>query len=289
MTISPNKKVSVIVPNYNYGKYICRRINSIMKQTYPIYELIVLDDYSDDESRKIIGKKLGEVQAKYPKLKIRFVQNEKNSGKAMVQWKKGWEMATGDYVWIAEADDLCSKKFLAEAMEGFNDKEVLLSYTESMIINSWGLIITPDFRWSRDKEKTGHFAHSYVNDGKNEIQEIMAIRCTIPNVSGVIFKKSQKILKYLKESLRFTQVGDWYLYAKILENGKISYNHKSLNKFRIHKKSKTNKTKNDKSHYNEILEMHDYFRNNYDLSKKVLARMKEEEKRVRERMGAVHD
>ena len=38
------KKVSVIVPNYNYSKYITERIDSILMQTYPISELIILDD-----------------------------------------------------------------------------------------------------------------------------------------------------------------------------------------------------------------------------------------------------
>lgn len=288
MTILPSKKISVIVPNYNYGRYINRRIDSIVRQTYPIHELIVLDDCSSDRSVETIEKKIIKVRKKYPNLKIRFVKNQKNSGKAMMQWKKGWELATGDYIWIAEADDLCSRNFLTEIMKGFNDPTVVLSYAESAVINGWGLMIAPNFRWSRDKEKTGHFTHNYVKDGRDEIQEIMAIRCTIPNVSGVVFKKDQRVLKFLEESLRFSQVGDWYLYAKILEDGKVSYNQKSLNMFRIHQKSKTNRTKNDEKHFDEIVEMHRYFEDNYDLSEKVLEWMKDERKRVKERMRVAH-
>ena len=57
MSISQNKKVSVVVPNYNYGKYLRKRIESIIKQTYPIYELIVMDDASTDGS-DVIAKNL---------------------------------------------------------------------------------------------------------------------------------------------------------------------------------------------------------------------------------------
>ena len=281
------KKVSVVVPNYNYARYIGRRIDSIVRQTYPIYELIVLDDCSSDGSVEEIEKKLAKVQAGYPELRIQFVRSEKNSGKAMAAWKKGWGLATGDYIWIAEADDLCSRKFLAEVMEGFDNPRVVLSYAESVIINSWGLMIAPNFRWSRDKEKTGHYKESYVKDGSQEIEEIMAIRCTIPNVSAVVFKKDSKFLKYLEEALKFTQVGDWYFYAQILKDGKIAYNRKSLNRFRIHGGSVTRNSNEQKAgrHLAEIKEMHEYFKKNYDLSEVAIKRMEAEAQRVEERMG----
>lgn len=279
------KKVSVVIPNYNYGKYISKRIDSVLKQTYPIYELIVLDDCSTDNSVEVIEKKLVEVREEHPKLKVGFVKNEANSGKAIAQWKKGFELTTGDYVWIAEADDTCSKKFLEEVMKGFNDSEVVLSYSESMLINGVGIMVAPNFRWSRDKEKTGHYKNSYIKDGKEEITEILAIRCTIPNVSAVVFKKDKKYLKFLDEALQFMQVGDWYFYAKVLENGKIHYSHQSLNRFRIHRKSVTSEAKKAKQHYDEIVELHNYFKKNYDLSKEVLDAMEDEQNRVRMRLS----
>lgn len=282
-----NKKVSVVIPNYNYARYLKWRIKSILKQTYPIYELIILDDKSSDDSKKIIELEIKKIKVKYPELKLKFVENSENSGKAMMQWKKGFELATGDFVWIAEADDLSSRYFLEEVMKGFEDPEVVLSYTESMIINGRGFIIAPNFRWSRDKEKTGHYKRSYIKDGKREIEEIMAIRCTIPNVSSVVFRNNKKNLKYFDEAIRFTQVGDWYFYVKVLENGKISYSKKSLNKFRIHSDSKTGESKKDRKHYEEILRMHDIFKDKYNLSGEILDRIKSEEARVRAKHGII--
>ena len=281
------KKVSVVVPNYNYEKYIDKRIETILTQTYPVYELIILDDMSTDNSVTVIDKKLAGVRVKYPDLKVQFAVNEKNSGKAILQWKKGFELATGDYVWIAEADDLSSRRFLAEAMKGFDDPEVVMSYTESKLINSHGVILTPNFRWSRDREKTGHYKESYVKNGLREIEEIMAIRCTIPNVSAVVFKKDGKIpyLRYFDEAAKFSQAGDWYFYTKVLEHGKISYNKKALNKFRIHGKSKTAGAKKDNKHYEEILSLHKEFALRYNLDEFVQKRMLNEEKRIAKRMG----
>ncbi|MBR2753953.1 glycosyltransferase family 2 protein [Candidatus Saccharibacteria bacterium] len=304
MTILRNRKVSVVIPNYNYKKYLRKRIESILEQTYPIYELIILDDGSTDgsvaEIKKILKKhsfKLLEhnlannrgennYSFKNEKLNVRFIINEKNSGKAISQWKKGFEVATGDFIWIAEADDLSSRKFLEKVMEGFKDAEVVLSYAESMIISGMGLIIASNFRWSRDKEKTGHYEKSYVKDGAQEIEEIMAIRCTIPNVSAVVFRNDAKIpyKKYLGEALKFSQVGDWYFYSKILEHGKISYNRESLNKFRVHKESKTAKAKKGRSHYEEVLDMHKMLLKKYDLGEEMKNKMEKEEKRIAERI-----
>lgn len=289
MTISQNRKVSVIIPNYNYGKYIKKRIKSILNQTYPIYELIVLDDCSTDGSADLIKNLVLDLKLKNPKLNIKYIGNEKNSGKAMSQWQKGFELAKGDYIWIAEADDLCSKNFLENVMAGFNDKDVVISYAESKVINSKGIMIAPNLRFSRDKERTGHYKNSYIKGGKEEIKEIMAIRCSIPNVSGVVFKKDAKIpfKKYFKEALKFQQVGDWYFYVNILKHGKIAYCKKSLNIFRKHSSSVTKNSHKGGVHLNEIKKMQKYIAENYDLSEEVLHNQEKELKRLSARYGII--
>lgn len=277
------KKVSVIVPNYNYAKYLKRRILSIGQQIYPIYELIVLDDASTDDSKRIIKEAVAEASRMKPEMRIKLMWNKKNSGKAISQWIKGAEEATGDYIWIAEADDVARRDFLSEVMKGFEkDSDVVLAYSESAVINKYGILMMPSFRRSRDKEGTGRFKNSYIRAGKKEIEEIMAIRCTIPNVSAVVFKNTPELHKYLKLAEKFEQVGDWYLYAKLLENGKIFYNKKSLNLFRVHKGSAT---KRGEEHVKEVERMHEYFRSNYDLDKNVSKWMDDEIKRIRIKYG----
>lgn len=289
MDTSQAKKVSVVVPNYNYAKFLKKRLKSILKQTYPIYELIILDDASTDGSDKIIEAEIAKIRVKYPELKIQYIRNEQNSGKVMAQWKKGFELSTGDFVWIAEVDDLSKKNFLAEVMKGFDDPEVVISYTESKIMNGRGIIIAPNFRWSRDREKTGHYKNSYIKDGFREIEEIMAIRCTIPNVSAVVFRKTERVpyLKYLDEASVFSQVGDWFFYVKVLRHGRISYNNKSLNIFRIHKGSKTDISSDNGIHYKELMQMHKMFAIKYNLTSAVVDRMQREEKRIRKKHGII--
>ena len=75
--------VSVIVPNYNHSTYIKERIESILKQTYDSYELILLDDCSSDDSRDIL------LQYKDNPHVSHLVFNEENSGSPFKQWDKG--------------------------------------------------------------------------------------------------------------------------------------------------------------------------------------------------------
>lgn len=77
------KKISVIVPNYNYEKYLSERVKSILNQTYPLYELIFLDDASTDNSVSIFEKLLSNENKHH--LKIQQIINDKNSGSVFKQ------------------------------------------------------------------------------------------------------------------------------------------------------------------------------------------------------------
>ena len=70
----PSPLVSVIVPNYNYARYLEERIESILAQSFQDFELILLDDCSTDESRSILER-----YATHPKVS-HYVPNEHNSG-----------------------------------------------------------------------------------------------------------------------------------------------------------------------------------------------------------------
>lgn len=227
-----SKKVSVVIPNYNYENYIEERIDSILMQTYPIHELIILDDCSTDNS----VNKIEEIIKKHPDVNINFVKNEKNSGSVFSQWQKAFSLSTGDYVWIAEADDSCSHYFLENVMKGFDSPNVVLSYAESMRIDENNKIISLSCRDWMLAVSSVKWNKSYINSGINEIQNALAICNTIPNVSAVVFKKSNQV-EIIEEAKKFKISGDWYIYYKLLSNGDIAYCSKSLNYFRKHSKS----------------------------------------------------
>ena len=104
---SVNPLVSVVVPNYNYADYLAPRIDSILRQTFSDFELLLLDDCSTDHSVSVMKK-----YASDPRV-VAIDVNQTNTGSPFPQWMKGIKMARGKYVWIAEADDLAEPDFLS--------------------------------------------------------------------------------------------------------------------------------------------------------------------------------
>ena len=100
-------KISVVIPNYNHSRFLSKRIESVLKQTFQDFELILLDDGSTDNSRSILSG-----YADDPRVRIKF--NEVNSGNPFKQWNQGVNLACGEYVWIAESDDYANEQLLGK-------------------------------------------------------------------------------------------------------------------------------------------------------------------------------
>lgn len=269
-----NKSLSVVVPNYNYEKFIYERIYSILYQDIKIDELIILDDFSKDNSRKIIDELVDKIE---PYINVKKVYNDENSGSAFKQWHKGFQLSTCDYVWIAEADDYSDKKFLRNVMKSiYKDDNIVISYADTAFINKNGSIIMKTIKPEIDIQKTGHWNKTYINDGISEIKNYAYLNCTIANVSSVIFK-NDNYENYFKISGDFKQAGDWLFYVNVMKNGKICYNNKALNYYRLHGDNVTSTTKK-KSHLDEIKRVHEFinkdFRFNKKQNKEILKRYK---------------
>lgn len=264
-------KISVVVPNYNYAKFMHQRIYSILRQNYKLYELIILDDNSKDNSIKVIDDICNSLK-EY--INIKSVYNTTNSGSAFKQWKKGMELATGDYVWIAEADDYCEAKLLRTLVNPIKkDKNVMISYSDTAFIDTFGNIILKSIKPEIDIQKSGHWDKSYINNGLNEIKNYSYLNCTIANVSSAIIKNGD-YEEYLKMSGEFKQAGDWLFYVNLISNGDIAYSNKVLNYYRVHGNN-VSSMMNHQKHIDEINKIHKYYVEKFNLTNKEIKMMKE--------------
>lgn len=234
----PLPRVSVVVPNYNYAHYLRERLSSIAEQTWPIAEILVLDDASSDDSVAVVQALRGGI-APEPRIEV----NATNSGSVFRQWRKGVELARGDYVWIAEADDLARPAFLETLVAALEaNPGVAMAYCESEAIDADGALLMPDYRaWTGELSAT-KWAAAYTASGAEEAAQALAVKNTIPNVSAVLFRR-EPLLAVLREHedeiCGYRVAGDWVAYLHLLARGGIHYVPAALNRHRRHRTSVT--------------------------------------------------
>jgi glycosyltransferase involved in cell wall biosynthesis len=223
-------KVSVVVPNYNYARYLAERLNSVTGQTLPPYEVIVLDDASTDDSLTIIGQ-LGQ------KMPLRVIANDANSGSVFRQWQRGVEAARGDFIWIAEADDLSEPDFLQKVMPAFDRADVVMSYCQSRQIDADGAVLCDDYLDYVADFGAERWRSEFVAGLGEELARGLAVKNTIPNVSAVVFRRETlaAVLKSHAEQIASYRIaGDWLTYLHVLENGAIAFHPEAMNRHRRH-------------------------------------------------------
>ena len=226
-------KVSVILPNYNHAKFLDERLISILQQSFQDFELIILDDSSTDNSLEVLNNYFFDTR-------IRFYPNDKNSGNTFMQWSKGIALAKGEYIWIAESDDVAHKDFLAKTVEVLDKSpNTVLVFTRSELIdeNGNGLGI---FKHSQ-KELNKLCQEGFYLDGTQAIRAYFLRSNIIPNASSVLLRKSA-LPQLGKELFSFKLAGDWFFYTQLAVKGEIGFLSDRLNFFRVHSATVRNST-----------------------------------------------
>lgn len=119
------KMVSIIIPNYNCEKYICECLDSIYNQNYKNFEVIIIDDGSNDKSVSIIKQYIKEKEN--ARLIIQPNMN------ASVARNRGIEKSKGEYLYFLDSDDVILKnglKVLVDNIEKYNVDMAIGNYYE---------------------------------------------------------------------------------------------------------------------------------------------------------------
>jgi glycosyltransferase involved in cell wall biosynthesis len=239
--------VSVIIPNYNHARFLLRRIESVMRQTFQDFELILMDDCSTDDSRSILSK-----YADDPRVRIEF--NEKNSGSTFKQWNKGVRLTRGEYVWIAESDDYADERLLERLVAVLDeDPTVMFAYCRSWRVTEddqkngfgdWYLDYLDPQRWTAD----------FFAEGTEECRNYFVYSNPVPNASAVVFRRAcYERVGGPDETLRLC--GDWKLWAAMALQGRIAYLAEPLNYHRSHGASVRSKSEQSSLDVAEMLQV----------------------------------
>jgi glycosyltransferase involved in cell wall biosynthesis len=226
-------RVSVILPNYNYARYLKERVRSILSQTAGDFEFIYLDDASKDESDLVMQGFGGD-----PRLKMRLF-NE-NSGKVYQRWNDGAAMATGDWLWFAGADDTAHPRFL-ETLLALADAHPSagLLHCRMMTIDSLGRLI--GLKWNAIPELAAHMDKDYFAAGYEDAVR-MTEGCFVSSASAALLRRDV-FERAGGFDTRLWQAADWALYMAMLQHCDAAFSVQPLVCYREHQKTVSKTTR----------------------------------------------
>ena len=123
--------ISIITPNYNCLKYISETIESVLAQTYQNWEMIIIDDCSNDGSYELA------LEYAEKEKRIKVFRMECNSGAALCR-NKAIELSTGQYLAFLDSDDIWIPEKLEKQMQFMQENDCDFSFTERELIDEYG-------------------------------------------------------------------------------------------------------------------------------------------------------
>ena len=244
-------KISVLIPTYNYARYLPEAIDSVLAQNFEDYELIVSDDCSSDQTEEVMARYAGDDR-------IRYHRHQANLG--MVEnWNWCLAEARGEFIKFVFGDDKISAPDsltkLLRLIESHSSATLAacarhLIDSESQILDTWN-----------DLARTGCYHGSDVtyrclDENRNLIGEPTA----------TLFRRRDAGRGFSPE---YRQVVDLEFWFRLMEKGNLAYSSEPLCCFRKHALQQTQKNSTD-----GISEV-EHLRLFYDYSHKVDRIMKD--------------
>ncbi|CAL68227.1 glycosyltransferase family 2 protein [Christiangramia forsetii] len=123
--------VSVIMPAYNSEVFITESIQSVIRQTYPNWELLIIDDASSDTTKQIVQKFSSEDE------RIKLLKNSTNAGTHHSR-NKGIKAASGNFIAFLDADDQWKPQKLEKQLKVLSKPNVAACFSSYELINEKG-------------------------------------------------------------------------------------------------------------------------------------------------------
>lgn len=220
-------KVSVLMPSYNYARYLPFAVESILSQSYSDLELIITDDCSTDNSREVVE------HWKKRDPRVVGVNHVINRGLAGAR-NSGLAVSSGQFIALCDADDIWQPDKLKIQMEVFQrNQEVGLVHCDSAIIDG-------------DGNPTGQLFSSMIHRAgqptSGNLFEELCQRNFLCNPTVILRREAVQCAGGFDESLRSLE--DWVCWAKVSKNYPFYYVDEPLVRYRIHGSGLSRNSKN---------------------------------------------
>ncbi|MDN5097931.1 glycosyltransferase family 2 protein [Aliarcobacter butzleri] len=225
MKISSENKpiVSIVIPMYNAEVFISETINSVLKQSFAEFELIIIDNSSTDNSKGIVKDFI------ILDNRIKLIELEYNSGGPARPRNIGIENAKGEYIAFLDADDVWDINKLAKQIKFLRENNIEFTSTDCMLIDD------------KNKEIKLKFLSKIYNKFIKKKTICDVIKNNFILTSSVLVKKT--LLKKFEEDKRYIAVEDFDMWLYILANNEniYKYQNEKLILYRVLENSVSNR------------------------------------------------
>jgi len=228
-----NNLVSIITPSYNSKKFIKETIDSVLAQTYQDWEMIIVDDKSQDNSVEYIKDLIKDNH------RIKLIELRENVGAAMAR-NKALEVVRGKYIAFLDSDDIWLPKKLEIQIKFMQEKECPISFTAYQIIDE-------------NSYETNHIINTVESLNLKQYLKNTIIGFSTSMINRELIKDEIKFL-----NIRIRQ--DTNLWITLLKQDYKAYGiNEVLVKYRVHSNSiSANKVKAAKGVWNLYFNIHKF-------------------------------
>lgn len=193
------KLVSVIVPSFNYQKYIIECLSSIFYQSYKNIELIIIDDFSSDDSCKFIEKYISGKEVFERFENIIFIKHTENKG-AHFTINEGIEISKGEYVAVINSDDMYESNRFQEIIPKMVKNNSRIAFSKVKIIDE-------DTNLTYDEEAKYFIDVNSNTDNFKHISHSIILQNVAISTGNFVFKRD--LYEELYGFREFKYIHDW--------------------------------------------------------------------------------
>lgn len=213
MRVFGERILSVVIPVYNGENFIKYTIESLLNQTRPAFEIVIVNDKSIDQTKSIL-----EGYSNFSNIKVYHL--EKNMGVSYAR-NYGVSQSIGDWILFMDADDLAEPELIEEQIKKLNEeksKEWVLIHSANQQIDENGNLLKG--------------IHRFKQVESDEIQGYQFLRNHV-YLSGTLVKK-EEFIKVGAFNSSFKYAEDWDLWLRLANVGGFGYIDKPLFRIRRH-------------------------------------------------------
>lgn len=229
--------VSVVIPTYNYGHFVCEAIESALAQTYPHIEVIVVDDGSRDDTKKRLEQYGSKIRTVY----------QDNRGLSAAR-NTGIKEAKGVYIAFLDSDDIWIPKKIEQQIQAFEGK------------TSLGIVSCSNLEINEKGDVLGEVLKQDFKNRKELIDNLILRNVISGGSNAVVRKDCFSKIGLFDETLNSSE--DWDMWLRITYHYDVKIVEAPLVKVRVSPKSMSSAPNASRMLQNELKVLDKYFSQN---------------------------